>query len=133
MFGTGAPKPMSLSSMGLFAGRDSMTILASFSLPGLLAERLLRENPGMGRARAETATQLLTPVTMQLLSTPLHLLGLDLYNRSEGVGAAQRWQFVQREYLKTTLARMARIFPAYGVGGVVNKYVRKSGHSYLAE
>ena len=36
MFGTGAPKPMPISSMSLFAARDSMTILASFSLPGLI-------------------------------------------------------------------------------------------------
>jgi hypothetical protein len=40
-------------------------------------------------------------------------------------------KFVQKEYFKTTLARMARIFPAFGVGGVVNKYIRKKGNALL--
>jgi hypothetical protein len=38
---------------------------------------------------------------------------------------------VKREYVKTALARMARIFPAFGIGGVVNKYIRKSGKEWL--
>ena len=28
---------------------------------------------------------------------------------------------------------MARIFPAFGIGGVVNKYVRKKGNIALAD
>jgi hypothetical protein len=39
--------------------------------------------------------------------------------------------FIQHEYVKTALARMARIFPAFGVGGVVNKSVRKHGKAFL--
>ena len=38
MFGTGVPKPMSNLSMGLFATRDGMTILASFSLIGVISQ-----------------------------------------------------------------------------------------------
>ncbi len=67
---------------------------------------------------------------MQILSTPLHLYGLNLYNVQVATGE-ERIAFIKKEYLKTTLARMARIFPAFGIGGVVNKYVRKSGNELL--
>ena len=67
---------------------------------------------------------------MQIFSTPLHLHGLDLYNR-EVATSNERMKFVGQEYVKTTLARMARIFPAFGVGGVINKYVRKTGNEIL--
>lgn len=131
MFGTGDPRPMPVSSMGLFATRDSMTILASFSLPGLISQRLQNEM-GVGKFAADTSAQLITPVSMQILSTPLHLFGLDLYNRP-GVSSAQRITFIKEKYVETTLARMSRIFPAFGIGGVVNKYVRKTGNQMLFE
>jgi hypothetical protein len=84
----------------------------------------------MGRPSADAMAQLVTPVSMQILSTPLHLLGLDLYNR-QAATTAERRVFIGREYVKTVLARMARILPAFGVGGVVNKQIRSSGRQYL--
>lgn len=131
MFGTGEVKPMKMKSMGLFATRDSMTILASFSLPGLISVRM-QQDMNMGKVQADTLAQLVTPVSMQILSTPLHLLGLDIYNRANATNE-ERKVFIQREYFKTMLARMARIFPAFGIGGVVNKYVRKEGNAKLQE
>ena len=131
MFGTGEAKPMSLKSMGLFATRDSMTILASFSLPGLISTHMQRDMD-MSAVKADALAQLFTPVTMQIFSTPLHLLGLDMYNRSTASGT-ERKEFIQREYIKTTLARMARIFPAFGIGGIVNKEVRKKGFDFLQQ
>jgi hypothetical protein len=132
MFGVGAVKPMSLRSYCLFATRDSMTILASFSLPGPLSLALqdrLKWTPTV----ADNMAQLFTPVTIQILSTPLHLHGLDLYNRNTPTSTADRLTFVKQEYVKTTLARMARIFPAFGVGGVLNKFIRKKGIGALHE
>jgi hypothetical protein len=67
----------------------------------------------------------------QVLSTPLHLLGMDLYNRP-GATAESRREFAVREYAKTTLARMARVLPAFGAGGVLNKIVRKLAHATRA-
>eukprot|EP01031_Cornospumella_fuschlensis_P039923 gene39923-48615_t len=116
MFGTGSPRPMPVSSLGLFAFRDSMTILASFSLPGLISVRL-QHDLQLNKTFSDTASQLVTPCAMQVFSTPLHLLGLDFYNRSNA-STLERKEFILREYVKTTLARIARIFPAYGIGGV---------------
>jgi hypothetical protein len=130
MFGVGDPKPMPNISFGCFAVRDSMTILASFTLPPVISKSCLQDGFGFGKTLADTSAQLLTPVSMQILSTPLHLIGLHMYNSPVATNQ-ERFSFLQKEYVKTTLARMARIFPAYGIGGVVNKYVRKAGNDML--
>lgn len=103
----------------MFAARDALTIFASFNVPPLLA-------PYLGEGGAWKA-QMLAPAGMQLFSTPLHLLGLDFYNRGGRVGGWERWIRVRRDWGMSALARMGRIVPAFGVGGVVNATVRREG------
>jgi len=122
MFGKGPPRSLPPMSIALFGMRDSLTILAGFSLPGLLSIQL--QESGWRKHSSETFSQILTPVFMQIFSTPFYLVGLDLYNRT-GVSTAERVDFVQKEYTKTTIARMSRILPAYGIGGVVNTQLRR--------
>jgi hypothetical protein len=132
MFGTGSPRPLPMKSYILFATRDTATIFASFSIPGPIST-YLQNNHGYSANFADTMTQLLTPITMQIFSTPLHLHGLDLYNRSGAdISTAERIQFIGREYFKTVLARMARIFPAFGIGGVLNKKVRAGSREVMS-
>ena len=129
MFGGGAKSAVKRvvpkASFALFAARDSMTILASFNLPYYLA-------PMLG---SQHAAQCLAPAGMQLFSTPLHLLGLDLFNRPsnqpKSPAFAERWAMVRRDWFGASFARMGRIIPAYGVGGVVNTRVRKQLMSRL--
>ena len=124
-------KPMHPLSYGMFAGRDSLTILASFTLPPKLA-KAAKEATGLSDTMCENTAQLVTPCAMQILSTPGHLYGLDLYNRPVvEAGGPSRAAFIRREYVKTCAARMARIFPAFGVGGVVNANVRRLGKQWL--
>lgn len=127
MYGVVAPKAVPLPSLGLFAGRDSLSILASFILPAAIADWLVTRH-AVARHRADLLAQLTVPLAAQVVSTPMHLLGMDLYNRS-GVGAAGRAAFIAREYVKTTAARMARILPAFGAGGVLNTRLRELAHS----
>lgn len=68
---------------------------------------------------------MLAPAGIQIFSTPLHLWGLDLYNRP-GVSWWDRAARVRRDWFASGLARMARIIPAFGFGGLVNKGVRTS-------
>lgn len=74
-----------------------------------------------------SAAQFVTPAAVQLVSTPLHLLGLDVYNRpGVGFGGADgRAARVLRDWGISAMARICRIVPAFGVGGVVNMKVRK--------
>jgi hypothetical protein len=74
----------------------------------------------------QTIAQFLAPAGVQLFSTPLHLLGLDMYNRAGGgVTWWDRWKIVKKNWVVSTAARMCRIVPAFGVGGVVNAKVRR--------
>ncbi|KAF2230625.1 hypothetical protein EV356DRAFT_536226 [Viridothelium virens] len=156
MFGAGSTSPTSTppppashtpaprraiprTSYALFALRDSLTIFASFNLPPLLAPHF-SSSPLLASLNLspETAAQFLAPASMQLLSTPLHLLGLDLYNRPRGqymhwTGRAlvgygpspwERARKVARDWVGSSVARMGRIVPAFGVGGVVNGGLR---------
>ena len=67
---------------------------------------------------------------MQLFSTPLHLFGLDLYNRPN-ISLTERFSFIRTQYFKTAVARMSRILPAFGIGGIINRYTRIAGKEYL--
>ncbi|KAI9917318.1 hypothetical protein PsorP6_012906 [Peronosclerospora sorghi] len=122
MFGVIAPAAFPLTSIGLFAIRDSLTCGASFNAPKVLA-RHLEEKQVVPASSAATVAQLVCPAAVQFVSTPLHLLGLDLYNNKSHT-LTQRVRFIQREYVKSVLARVGRIGPAFGIGGVGNAYFR---------
>jgi hypothetical protein len=128
LFGPGGPpRPVPLPSYALFTLRDCLTIFASFNIPPLLGpvvtsymSKELQKN-----ISGQTMAQFLAPATFQIISTPLHLLGLDLYNRNgKSVSWSERWQIVRSNWAGSTIARMCRIVPAFGVGGVVNSKVR---------
>lgn len=99
-----------------------MTIFASFNLPPLVAPMLSKEvEKVMGRA---SLAQILAPAAVQVITTPLHLWGLDLYNRP-GASLGDRARQVGKNWVGSTAARMGRIVPAFGFGGVVNAKVRR--------
>ncbi|KAI9891272.1 MAG: hypothetical protein M1814_002962 [Vezdaea aestivalis] len=119
------PARVPLPTYLLFGTRDALTIFASFIAPPLLAPHL---PPGwedkLSMSRTSVA-QFVVPAGIQLFSTPLHLLGLDLYNRAGRVGTAGRMSRVARDWAKSTGMRIARIVPAFGIGGVVNTRMRR--------
>jgi len=127
MFGVvGNVRPLPLISYGLFTTRDCMTVAASFNLPPVLSEKM-QEN-GWSQGAADVVSQLTAPLVAQIFSVPLHLYGLDKFNYPDRSGFQARTSFISQEYTKTLMARWARIFPAFGCGGVVNKQLRKSGY-----
>ncbi|KAI4141253.1 MAG: hypothetical protein L6R39_005438 [Caloplaca ligustica] len=123
MFGTSAIKrSIPAASYALFALRDSMTIFASFNLPPVVAP-MLSEGVEKAVGRASLA-QIMAPAAVQILTTPLHLWGLDLYNRPRA-SLGERVSLVGKNWAGSTAARMGRIVPAFGFGGVVNSKVRR--------
>ncbi|UNI13342.1 hypothetical protein JDV02_000094 [Purpureocillium takamizusanense] len=130
-----AARPVPLPCYALFTLRDCITIFASFNLPPLLAPHIDHRLSSDLRRHVSglTAAQFLAPAAVQLVSTPLHLLGLDLYNRPSGGTAGHlpppswrdRWAAVRANWLVSAAARVCRIVPAFGVGGVVNTKVRR--------
>lgn len=128
MFGSGGPpRPVPLPSYALFAFRDCLTIFASFNIPPLLGPVLSKNmNKELEkRISGQTVAQFVAPAGIQIISTPMHLLGLDLYNRGGKVTWTDRWQIVKKNWAVSAVARICRIVPAFGVGGVVNRKFRK--------
>nr|POE54584.1 putative membrane protein [Quercus suber] len=126
MFGAVSARPVPGPSYALFATRDCMTIFASFNLPAIIAPSLPMTDEAEKYVSRISAAQFLAPAAIQLVSTPLHLLGLDLYNRNGGTPFSDRLRKVRIDWLPSSLARMGRIVPAFGVGGVVNTGMRKT-------
>ena len=126
LFSTTAPRPLPPASYALFTLRDCLTIFASFNLPPLLAPRMPTHllPDGMKKLQSQSVAQFIAPAAMQVLSTPMHLLGLDFYNRTR-IRFGERWALVRRAWASSCLARMGRIVPAFGVGGVVNTGLRR--------
>ncbi|KAI0486157.1 hypothetical protein F4859DRAFT_357617 [Xylaria cf. heliscus] len=131
------PRPVTLPTYALFTARDCLTIFASFNVPPLLGPAVSeRLGPGMRqRVSGETIAQFAAPAAVQLFSTPIHLLGLDVYNRpaaTAGVTWADRWALVRKNWLISCAARICRIVPAFGLGGTVNMKVRRNLMEKLA-
>ncbi|KAL1643030.1 hypothetical protein SLS61_009418 [Didymella pomorum] len=130
LFGSsGSKRPVPLPTFALFTVRDCLTIFASFNLPPLFAPKI---EAYMGEevkkyVGGASVAQFVTPAAIQFVSTPLHLLGLDLYNRPDARmgGPDGRVGQVVKNWAKSAFARIGRIIPAFGVGGVVNTKVRK--------
>jgi hypothetical protein len=121
MFGAPSASPAATIprlTYALFAVRDSLTIFASFNLPSIIAPKLADLPPEVKSrflrmlstesSRTNTA-QFLAPAAIQLVSTPIHLLGLDLYNRQGRLGFGERYSRVVRDWGVSALARMGRI------------------------
>lgn len=128
------PRSVPFTSLALFAVRDCMTIFASFNVPPLLGPVLTRHlgDEVQKFATGQTLAQFAAPAAVQLVSTPVHLLGLDMYNRpaaaagGRGPKWSERWDIVRKNWGISVVARVCRIVPAFGVGGVVNVKVRRN-------
>lgn len=130
MFGVAAGHSLPKLSYLLFALRDSLTIAASFNAPVYISSILQNSSWTMSEKTSNTTAQLLCPAVIQVVSTPIHLYALDLYNRP-GVKFSMRSQLIKKEYFISTLARIGRVGPAFGIGGVGNFYVRTFRKSIL--
>ncbi|EEB08669.1 hypothetical protein SJAG_03833 [Schizosaccharomyces japonicus yFS275] len=116
-WGKGTPHALPGKCYALYGLRDALTVACSFNLPPLIAPYL----PG-----GLVTAQMLTPCAVQFVSTPLHLLSLDIYNRPENLNLTARMLEVRKNLMKSIFARMLRILPAFGIGGVANRGIRTS-------
>lgn len=117
VFGNSSPGAIPWITYSLWCTRDALTILAAFVIPNIMAK--MATDLGYNRKRSEVIAQFLSPILLQTISTPIHILGFDYYNKPEST-VTQRFAMLKKEYVKSTAARMLRMTPAYGIGGVIN-------------
>jgi hypothetical protein len=115
-------------SYALWITRDFTVIGSSFILPGHVAP-MLQSNSSLDEKQAVRIAQVATPMVAQLIAGPLHFVGLDCYNRNLSHMAfreqvMERTKFLAAGFNEVVAARMIRILPGYGVGGVWNTSLR---------
>ncbi|KAI8086933.1 uncharacterized protein B0P05DRAFT_608139 [Gilbertella persicaria] len=128
MFGVTASRALPKLSYFLFAARDSLTIAASFTAPPYIAS-WLQQTASFSQKSSQVAAQLACPAIVQLASTPVHLYALDIYNRP-GATIANRTFLIRKEYLKSTLARIGRIGPAFVLVVLAIRLLEVTDHVY---
>jgi hypothetical protein len=130
IFASGIQKAIPRSSYSLFIVRDSLTVASSFNLPDVIGRKMSKDYTSLSEKQWTTVFQFVCPVTMQFISAPLHILAIDGHvNPNKSVSA--RWGTVGRQYMTTSLARAARILPAFGLGGVCNNRLKEWGAQKL--
>ncbi|KAL2834269.1 hypothetical protein BDW59DRAFT_156209 [Aspergillus cavernicola] len=120
-------KTGSAVATGTLLVRDAITIFGSFTL----AQRCTDVIPDSLAAHPYSKmifTQMVVPVLSQIVATPLHLLGLDLYNRQYKIPWADRLAVVRRDLPSATVIRCVRIIPAFGFGCLANTGLRSLFH-----
>lgn len=122
MFGVSAPRPLPPLSLLCYGARDVITIAASFTLVDPIGRQMARKFD-MDQHSATLIAQVFCPLIAQALNTPIFLYGMNLYNQPNSTPLQHR-QFIFREYGKTLACRLARIAPAFSIGGVLNRLIR---------
>ena len=97
---------------------------SSFNGPIILSPILQREF-GWNEEASDTISQLACPGLAQLAGTPIHLIGLDLYNRPE-ITPMGRFDGLLRRTMEPLVARMARQIYVFGIGGILVKKTSKA-------
>ncbi|KAJ5778519.1 hypothetical protein N7520_001765 [Penicillium odoratum] len=121
-----------LATYSAFLLRDGLTIFGSFSLPAMVSSNIPDSIASQEYLKILIA-QLAIPASIQLISTPIHLFGLDLYNRPQVLPTKDRMSRISRDWISASLLRMCRIIPAFGIGGFLNTEGRLYLHDQLDE
>jgi hypothetical protein len=117
--------------------RDFSVIGSSFILPDL-CKQFLASGLEVDEVTAGRVSQVACPVLAQVVAGPLQILGLDLYNRplanlSWAEAAVARLNFQASQFTSIVSARVCRMTPAFGFGGVGNTWVRDHYNEWLFE
>merc|ERR1712038_213682 len=96
----------------------------------------MSNHTNLDRKTVQTLSQIACPILAQTVAGPVQLLGLDIYNRPLPNASAkevfrERMIFQYNNFRSIVSARICRIAPAYGIGGVGNTYFRDMWRSKL--
>lgn len=114
-----------------------MVIGSSFVLPDKVGP-VLHKTMYINEADAVIVAQFACPVLTQFAAAPVQLLALDMYNRPMTHAPlsqmlTDRTKFLMNSYGSVVMARIARIAPGYGIGGIGNTYFRTQWRASLVQ
>lgn len=116
-------EPFPPIALGYLFTRDIIAMAAAFTLPSLVAKEVSVIS-GFDFRTSERIAQIILPMLIQVIGTPIHLLGLGYYNE-KGRSFMQHISYIKSIYWSTLALRMMRFLPAYGIGGICNIELRR--------
>eukprot|EP00808_Paulinella_micropora_P004270 g68957.t1 len=121
LFGTSAPTSVPLGSYGAWLSRDLLSMFVFFTLPPIVGKQVAHYTGS--QKSGEYAAQFVLPLALQTITTPMHLLGYEIYNNPDG-DLAQRIAFLKKDYWGNVGMRMTRQLAPWSVGVIGNKELR---------
>lgn len=106
----------------LFAFRDSMTVGSTFVIKKDFVHSLHIDHQ-LSYPVADFIASFTLPIIAQVFSTPLHILGMDYYQRPR-VLLSSRLHHIHNLYISICTGRMLRILPAFCFGSFLNDMLR---------
>jgi hypothetical protein len=107
-------------SYALFAFRDTLTIFSTFTVKKDFIHILDKYMP---HNTADFIASFSLPVVCQFISTPIHILAIDIYNKPTS-SITERCNTILYQYKSICLGRIIRVIPAFCIGGFVNDMLR---------
>lgn len=104
----------------LFAFRDILTINSCFIWKKDIMNYL---DPYMMHNKSEIITSILVPSCIQVISTPIHILAIDMYEKPKST-IVDRLTNIKSCYIFILTGRIMRTIPAFGIGGFMNNMIR---------
>jgi hypothetical protein len=122
LFGTGsAPAAVPAGSYAAWLVRDLTSMAVFFTLPPIVAKEVAKHTGD--EKTAYYCSQFGLPLVLQTVTTPIHLLGYDIYNNPNNT-VAQRIQFMKKDYWKNVSIRMVRMTAPWSLGTIGNREMR---------
>jgi hypothetical protein len=109
-----------IQSKLLLATRDMMTINAAFIWKKDLInhfDKYIMHN------KSEFIVSILLPLSIQFISTPIHILAIDIYEKPNST-IIERCKNIKLLYRSILFGRIIRTIPAFGIGGFINDMLR---------
>jgi len=107
-------------SYGLFGIRDMMTIYSCFIYKRDFMNYLSNYMP---KNTADFLSSIIIPITAQTLSTPFHIVAIDLY-QNPNLKLIDRIKNIKNLYISVCIGRIIRVIPAFCIGGFINDMLR---------
>lgn len=111
----------------LLATRDMMTINAAFIWKKDLINYF---DKYMMHNKSEFIVSIFLPISIQFVSTPIHILAIDIYENPNST-IRERYKNIKFCYKSILLGRILRTIPAFGVGGFINDMLKPINNSCL--
>jgi len=73
--------------------------------------------------KSEIISSIVVPSTIQIISTPLHILAIDVYEKPYS-NVVERFKNINLFYKSVLFGRIFRAIPAFGIGSFINDMLR---------